>query len=77
MVSRAVMALTSKKKKKSRKRKAKEPADPGDPPYLVRHVRAEFDSHADTCAFIKEHCLVIGETGDSIWLEDFTKGLGL
>ena len=76
MVSRAVMALTSKKKKKSRKRKAKEPADPGDPPYLARHVRAEFDSHADTCAFIKEHCCVIGETGHHIAVGGFHKGIG-
>jgi len=45
------MAVTSKNKRKSRKRKAKEPADPGDPPYLVRHVRAEFDSHADVKSY--------------------------
>ena len=71
------MALASKrKKKKSRKRKSQQSSDPGDPPYLNRHIRAEFDSHADTCAFVEEHCFKLGTRGDTISVGGYHKDIG-
>ena len=72
------MALSTKKKKKKRgrKRKEKPPSDPGD--FGERHhlMRAEFDSHADTCTFSEDDCLILGTSGDSVQVGGWSPKLG-
>ena len=70
------MALNSRKRKKSRKKRPLESTDPGDPPYLNRHIRAEFDSHADTCAFVEEQCRVLGKYGTTMTVGGYHGEIG-
>ena len=55
----------------SRKRRKKNPSDPGDPPYSHQHIRMETDSHADTCALSKDHCVVMQDTGRTVTVVGF------
>ena len=55
----------------SRKRRKKNPSDPGDPPYSHKHIRMETDSHADTCALSKDHCVVMQDTGRTVTVVGF------
>ena len=78
MAPRAMMALSTKKKKKKqgRKRKEKPSFDSGDFEERHRLMRAEFDSHADTCTFSKGECLILGESGDSVQVGGWSPKLG-
>ena len=58
-----------------RKKKRQQSLDPGDPPYMHQHTRAELDSHADTCSF-GSTCLVIENTGRTVSVEGFGEELG-
>ena len=69
------MALSSKKKR-GKKRRVKPPPDPGEQLYRHKITRAEFDSHADTCTFVKGECLVLGDTGRRVRVGAFLSGLG-
>ena len=78
MAPRAMMALSTKKKKKKqgRKRKEKPSLDSGNLEERHRLMRAEFDSHADTCTFSKGECLILGESGDSVQVGGWSPKLG-
>ena len=49
--------------------------DPGDPPYMHQHSRAELDSHADTTA-VGDGCLILRDTGKTVNVGGFDKDIG-
>ena len=68
------VSTRKKKKRKSRKRLASQSLGPGDDRHRI--IRAEFDSHADTCTLKKGDCLVLGETGRTVEVSGFHKRSG-